>query len=86
MTINKSQSQTMKKVGIYLPTPVFGHGQLYVAMSRVGRLDDLKVRVHNKLSDYFSNYEQVCVTNGLLPGTPHKGTYTRNIVWQEALA
>lgn len=29
MTINKSQEQSLKNVGIYLPSPVFSHGQLY---------------------------------------------------------
>ena len=27
MTINKSQGQSLKNVGIYLPSPVFSHGQ-----------------------------------------------------------
>jgi len=35
MTINKSQGQSFDKVGIDLNTPVFSHGQFYVAMSRV---------------------------------------------------
>ena len=34
MTINKAQGQTIPNVGIYLPDPVFSHGQLYVALSR----------------------------------------------------
>jgi hypothetical protein len=34
MTINKAQGQSVKWVGLNLRTPVFGHGQLYVALSR----------------------------------------------------
>ena len=44
MTINKSQGQTLKSVGLYLETPVFSHGQLYVGMSRIGRPDQLTVQ------------------------------------------
>ena len=36
ITSNKSQGQTLQKIGIYVKNDFFGHGQLYVAMSRVG--------------------------------------------------
>jgi len=45
ITINKSQGQTFRKVGVYLRNHVFSHGQLYVAMSRVGRRDGVKLMV-----------------------------------------
>ena len=43
MTINKSQGQTLKMAGLWLRSPVFTHGQLYVACSRVGKPDNLKI-------------------------------------------
>lgn len=43
MTNNKAQGQTMQRVDIYLERPVFSHGQLYVAMSRVGSPDVIRL-------------------------------------------
>jgi len=43
MTINKSQGQGVKNVGLDLCTPVFSHGQLYVALSRCTSDDQIKV-------------------------------------------
>ena len=43
MTINKSQGQTIGRVSLVLLTPVFTHGQLYVATSRTRSHDDLKI-------------------------------------------
>ncbi|EIE76322.1 hypothetical protein RO3G_01026 [Rhizopus delemar RA 99-880] len=51
MTINKSQGQSLKIVGVDLCLPVFTHGQLYVALSRVTSISGLSVSLDKKKND-----------------------------------
>ncbi len=73
MIINKSQSATIKdRLGIYLPNPVFGHGQLYVAFSRTVKKENVKVLVKD-IKDVQGRFEDGHV-------------YTRNVVYHEAFS
>jgi hypothetical protein len=75
MTINKAQGQTLRKAGVLLPEPVFSHGQLYVALSRVGSSADIKLLVGSTPHQ------------GYVDSVPDldPGMFTINVVWPEAL-
>lgn len=77
MTINKSQGQSLRRVGLLLSKPCFSHGQLYVAFSRCGYPPSGEDGVRVVVRD-------VQDQQGAFSGLP--GIYTRNVVEKEALA
>jgi len=73
MTINKSQGQDFKvRLGVYLPRPVFSHGQLYVAFSRGSGYGTVRALVEQDHGGQQGLYEGV-------DGIPD-GVYTLNVV------
>jgi ATP-dependent exoDNAse (exonuclease V) alpha subunit len=52
MTINKSQGQTLNNVGVYLPSLVFYHGQMYVVISRDTSSANIKIFNGQGLDEY----------------------------------
>jgi ATP-dependent exoDNAse (exonuclease V) alpha subunit len=43
ITINKSQGQTFNNPRVYLSSPLYSHGQLYVVISRVTSSANIKI-------------------------------------------
>ena len=61
VTANKSQGQTFDRIGVYLPSNFLSHGQLYIAMSRIGAKDNLKIMApisnYNDIEETFIDQE-----------------------------
>ena len=68
ITINKSQGQTLKSIGVWLRNPVFSHGQLYVAVSRVGSPGNLKIAIKCQKGEVKFLTDNVVYKEVLLPG------------------
>ena len=71
MTINKSQGQSLNKVGLYLSKQVFCHGQLYVALSRVTNRNGLKVHIDDSENQAEDMAKKHCIQRDL----PIKSNY-----------
>ena len=70
MTTNKAQGQSINNLRVYLPSPVFGHGQLYVALSRAG--------VPHKIKDIIGDIKDIQGSS-----LNYEGEYKTNVVYTE---
>ena len=74
MTVNKAQGQTISHSGVYLPEPVFSHGQLYVVLSRATARSNIRILAVPP-GDKKDKKKM----------TKINGTYTKNIVYKKVL-
>ena len=67
MSMNKSQGQTLARMGLFLPSDPFGHGQVYVSFSRVGSRDRITVQVvHGTRPDRPGSFSRNIVYHDIL--------------------
>ena len=83
MTINKSQGQSLKRAGLYLPDVCFTHGQLYVAFSRCGYPPNDKYRTGLKVVVQDTAIQGRNKIWGGLREIQTAGIITPNIVFKE---
>jgi ATP-dependent exoDNAse (exonuclease V) alpha subunit len=81
MTVNKAHGQTIPNVGVYLPEPVFSHGQLYVALSRAMARSNIRILAVP------ATEKDMNKGKGKEKGKkkPTKNIFTKNIVYKEVL-
>ena len=55
MNYFKGQGQSNQRVGLYLPNPVFAHGQLYTGLSRGRRKADVHIYIGDNKEGFTDN-------------------------------
>jgi len=65
MTINRSEGQTIERIGLYLREDVFTHGHLYLALSRARSWNNIRI-----LSNKENTMKNVVFPGALLPVPP----------------
>ena len=81
MTVNKAQGQTIPNIGVYLPEPVFSHGQLYVALSRATTRSNIRI-LAVAAAEKDVNHKK---GKGKGKKRPTNDIFTKNIVYKEVI-
>ena len=66
MTFNKSQGQTLEKVGLVFRTPAFSHGTVYVGCSRVSDKDSIRITRNLGTFDLDENQKRIIVIDNVV--------------------
>lgn len=69
MNLNVIVGQTLKFAGLWLRTQVFTHGQMYVALSRVGSPDNIKIALMKNKDNGLESVKNVVFKEVLLNTT-----------------
>ena len=81
MIVNKSQGQTIPNVRVYLPEPVFSHGQLYMVLSRATARTNIKILALSAAEKHVNKGKG----KGKAKKKATKDMFTKNIVYKEVL-
>lgn len=80
MTINKSQGQSLNKIAVYLPEPIFGHGQLYVALSRATSPEGLRILIKEQPNRPSSSTKNIVYQDFLKTIVRHQVLFIANSI------
>ena len=82
-TINKAQGDSLKRIGVWLKQPVFGHGQFYVAPSRVGAQDRCTFAIKPMPGEPYNKTRNVVYKEVLEPNQVEMETVPPEVVTPE---